>query len=128
MSDVERLIAATKTLRGRLAGLRFRKPADLVYCPLEYAWEIHRAYLEKFAVGPKRVIFLGMNPGPYGMGQTGVPFGEIAAVRDWMGLRGTVTKPAGEHPAKPVEGLDCQRSEVSGAATRALIAQGVWDK
>jgi single-strand selective monofunctional uracil DNA glycosylase len=123
MSDIERLIAATKTLRGRLAGLRFRKPADLVYCPLEYAWEIHRAYLEKFADGPKRVVFLGMNPGPYGMGQTGVPFGEVAAVRDWMGLRGTVTKPAGEHPAKPVEGLDCQRSEVSGARLWGMFAQ-----
>ena len=32
----------------------------------------------------KRVVFLGMNPGPFGMAQVGVPFGEVAAVRDWL--------------------------------------------
>lgn len=123
MSDASRLIAATRVLRDRLAGLCFRKPADLVYCPLEYAWAIHRAYLDKCAAGRKRVVFLGMNPGPYGMGQTGVPFGEVAAVRDWMGLRGEVLKPAGEHPAKPIEGLACKRSEVSGARLWGMFAQ-----
>ena len=123
MSDADRLIAATLALRKKLSGLAFKKPADLVYCPLEYAWEIHRAYLEKFAVGRKRIVFLGMNPGPYGMGQTGVPFGEVTAVRDWMGLRGAVSKPAGEHPAKPVGGLACKRSEVSGKRLWGLFAQ-----
>ena len=62
----------------------------------------------------KKVVFLGMNPGPFGMAQTGVPFGEIPAVRDWMGLRGKVGKPDLEHAKRPVEGLDCQKSEVSG--------------
>lgn len=123
MTDAARLIAATRTLRDRLQGLTFRSPADFVYQPLEYAWELHRAYLEKFAAGPKRVLFLGMNPGPYGMAQTGVPFGEVAAVRDWMGLRGSVKKPAREHPAKPVDGLACRRSEVSGARLWGMIAQ-----
>ena len=47
----------------------------------------------------KKLIFVGMNPGPFGMVQCGVPFGEIAAVRDWMGHRGgQVDKPARENP------------------------------
>lgn len=123
MTDVERLIAATLAMRERLRAPVFGSPADLVYHPLEYAWPVHRAYLEKFAGGRKRIVFLGMNPGPYGMGQTGVPFGEVTAVRDWMGLRGEVTKPAGEHPAKPVEGLACARSEVSGKRLWSLFAE-----
>jgi single-strand selective monofunctional uracil DNA glycosylase len=48
------------------------------------------------------------------MAQTGVPFGEIAVVRDWMGLSGDVGKPRVEHPKRPITGLDCPRSEVSG--------------
>ena len=38
--------------------------------------------MTRYGAGPKRVVLLGMNPGPFGMMQTGVPFGEIAAVRD----------------------------------------------
>jgi single-strand selective monofunctional uracil DNA glycosylase len=48
------------------------------------------------------------------MSQTGVPFGEIAAVRDWMRIRTPVGRPAREHPKRPVAGFDCPRSEVSG--------------
>ena len=43
------------------------------------------------------MIFLGMHPGPWGMAQIGVPFGEIPAVRDWMGISTTVDKPPVEH-------------------------------
>jgi single-strand selective monofunctional uracil DNA glycosylase len=60
------------------------------------------------------VVLLGMNPGPFGMMQTGVPFGEIAAVRDWMKIASPVRKPAREHPKRPIDGFDCRRSEVSG--------------
>ena len=62
-----------------------------------------------------RVVALGMNPGPFGMAQTGVPFGEVAVARDWLGVAAPVTKPAREHPKRPVEGFACARSEVSGA-------------
>lgn len=116
------LAAAARALDARLSKLRFAKPADYVYRPLDYAWDVHRAYLERFAAGPKRVVFLGMNPGPYGMAQTGVPFGEVAAVRDWLGLRGAVAKPEREHPAKRVQGFDCPRSEVSGRRLWGLFA------
>jgi single-strand selective monofunctional uracil DNA glycosylase len=85
-----------------------------VYNPLDYAWDVHRQWLERFGCGQKEVLLVGMNPGPFGMVQTGVPFGEVEAVRSWLGLRGAVRRPAHEHPKRAVEGLECARSEVSG--------------
>ena len=108
------LVHAARGLCADVSTLSFSAPVAHVYNPLEYAWPVHQAYLERFGDGAKRVVFVGMNPGPYGMMQTGVPFGEIAAVRDWMGLSGTVTPPDDMHPKRPIEGFDCQRSEVSG--------------
>ena len=103
--------------------MEFNSPVEFVYRPLEYAWDAHRIYLERFAAGPKRVLFLGMNPGPFGMTQTGVPFGEIAAVKDWMGIVTAVGKPACEHPKRPVEGFACKKSEVSGRRLWGLFAE-----
>jgi single-strand selective monofunctional uracil DNA glycosylase len=48
------------------------------------------------------------------MAQTGVPFGEVAHVRDFLGIEKPVDRPAGEHPKRPVLGFACPRSEVSG--------------
>jgi single-strand selective monofunctional uracil DNA glycosylase len=59
-------------------------------------------------------VLLGMNPGPFGMMQTGVPFGEVAAVRDWMGIRAPVEIPAQQHAKRFIQGFECPRSEVSG--------------
>jgi single-strand selective monofunctional uracil DNA glycosylase len=108
------LTAAARLLSRTLAPLRFAPPVTHVYDPLVYAWPLHQAYLERFGGAGKRVVFLGMNPGPYGMAQTGVPFGEIAVVRDWMGLSGAVGVPHHLHPKRPILGLGCTRSEVSG--------------
>jgi single-strand selective monofunctional uracil DNA glycosylase len=80
-------------------------------------------YLERYGQGQKRVVFLGMNPGPWGMAQTGVPFGEIPAVRDWMGIHAAVASPALEHPKRPILGFDCEQSEVSGRRLWGLMAQ-----
>jgi single-strand selective monofunctional uracil DNA glycosylase len=55
-----------------------------------------------------------MNPGPFGMVQTGVPFGDVVMVRDWLGIDLPVERPAREHPKRPVAGFDCHRREVSG--------------
>lgn len=108
------LLAAADELRTVLRPLVFTAPVTHVYNPLDYAWRAHSAYVRKFGDSPKRVLFLGMNPGPFGMAQTGVPFGEIPAVRDWMGISEAVDRPAREHPKRPVEGFGCRRSEVSG--------------
>jgi single-strand selective monofunctional uracil DNA glycosylase len=108
------LLAAARGLSQELATLRFAPPIAHVYDPLRYAWAPYEAYVERYGDSRKRVVLLGMNPGPFGMMQTGVPFGEVAAVRDWMGLRAHVERPAHEHPRRPIEGFDCARSEVSG--------------
>ncbi len=124
MSDVVgELLAAARALAKGVNGLPFAPPVAWVYNPLDYAWAVHRRYLERFGAGPKRVLFLGMNPGPYGMAQTGVPFGEVAAVRDWMALSGEIQRPAREHPKRPVTGLACTRSEVSGRRLWGLFAE-----
>ena len=109
------LLAAASRLRRDLVEISFGPPVTHVYQPLDYARKGYAAYVERFAAGPVRVLFVGMNPGPFGMAQTGVPFGEVSFVRDWMGLKGRVTRPKNEHPKRPVLGLDCARSEVSGA-------------
>ena len=103
--------------------LSFGAPITHVYNPLEYAQVPHELYLERFGAGRKRVVFLGMNPGPFGMAQTGVPFGEIPAVRDWLKICAAVGKPAKEHPKRLITGFDCERSEVSGRRLWGLFAQ-----
>ncbi len=92
-----------------------------VYNPLIYAADPWNQYLKLYGGGEKRVLFLGMNPGPWGMAQTGVPFGEIEAVTGWLEISGKVGHPKGEHPKRPVEGFDCRRSEVSGRRLWGLI-------
>lgn len=94
--------------------LKFGPPAAYVYNPLVYARRTHLEYLVHFGAPGKKAVFLGMNPGPWGMAQTGVPFGEVELVSSWMGITGQVGKPAGEHPSRKVEGFACRRSEVSG--------------
>ena len=108
------LLAIADRLSRDLAALSFRPPVAFVYNPLEYARDAYAAYVGRFATAPKEVVLVGMNPGPFGMAQTGVPFGEVASVRDWLGIRTSVGKPALEHPKRPVDGFDCHRSEVSG--------------
>jgi single-strand selective monofunctional uracil DNA glycosylase len=104
--------------------LQFSAPVTHVYNPLVYAAKPHAVYLRRFADTTKRVLFLGMNPGPYGMAQTGVPFGEITAVRDWLGIEAAVSQPDDEHPKRPVTGFACRRSEVSGERLWSAIADG----
>ncbi len=115
--------AATRRLNAQLSELQFATPVACVYRPLEYARQPYQRYLEKFGRGSKRVLFLGMNPGPFGMVQTGVPFGEVAAVRDWLGITEPVGQPAAQHPKRPVLGFACPRSEVSGRRLWGLFAQ-----
>jgi len=108
------LVDIARRLRGDVERLRFTKPVAYVYSPLAYAWKPHRAYLERYGRGQPRVILLGMNPGPFGMAQTGVPFGDVGMVRDWLGIEAPVERPAREHPKRLVRGFRCPRGEVSG--------------
>lgn len=109
------LVRITRTLCRAVDALAFDLPVTHVYNPLRYARAPHEVYLERFGAKPGRVILLGMNPGPFGMAQSGVPFGEVGLVRDFLGIEAKVGRPKHEHPKRPVTGLACTRSEVSGA-------------
>ncbi len=109
-----RLVSITRELSKGCDALLFSEPVAYVYNPLVYAWKSHKKYLEKFGDGKGRVLLIGMNPGPWGMAQTGVPFGEVNAVRDFLDIEETVQKPNPEHPKREVLGFQCPRSEVSG--------------
>ncbi len=115
MNPTMTLTEISAGLAADLAPLTFSSPVAHVYNPLEYAREPHARYLERYGGFGAEVLFVGMNPGPWGMAQTGVPFGAVSAVRDWLGIDGEVGKPPDEHPKRPVEGFDCAREEVSGA-------------
>ena len=124
------LIAAARRLCRAVDRLSFAAPVTHVYNPLRYAWRAHEIYLRRYGNNPKRVLFLGMNPGPFGMAQTGVPFGQIAAVRDWLGIEAQIDRPPHEHPKRPIAGFDCHRSEISGERLWGLFAKrfGTADK
>jgi single-strand selective monofunctional uracil DNA glycosylase len=109
------LVDVSRALCERVAALRFADPVCCVYNPLQYAREPHELYLERYGAAPKEVLLLGMNPGPFGMVQTGVPFGDVAMVRDWLRIVAPVSKPAQEHRKRPVLGFDCRRAEISGS-------------
>jgi single-strand selective monofunctional uracil DNA glycosylase len=110
-------------LRAAVEALSFSPPVSHVYNPLEYARRPYGTYLRRWGATRNRVIFLGMNPGPYGMAQTGVPFGEVELVRTWLGIEEHVEKPRREHPKRPVLGFTCERSEVSGRRLWGTIAE-----
>jgi len=108
------LAEITDTLLKKLNKLRFGPPVTHVYNPLEYARKAYDSYLQRYAGSPREVVLLGMNPGPWGMAQTGVPFGEVQAVREWLRIRAPIDVPAAMHPKRAVEGFNCRRSEISG--------------
>lgn len=111
---MQNLFKTTDDLLEALASLEFSHPVTHIYNPLKYARSAYDEYLKRYGGKPKEVLLLGMNPGPWGMVQTGIPFGEISAVKDWMGIQPHYGVPETFHPKRPVEGFLCKRREVSG--------------
>jgi single-strand selective monofunctional uracil DNA glycosylase len=109
------LSQAVDELCRSVAKLTFGPPVTHTYNPLLYARKSYAAYLQAYGQGRKRAVFFGMNPGPWGMAQTGVPFGDALLVKTWLNLCEKVGKPDPEHPRRPVLGFACDRREVSGA-------------
>ncbi len=115
MEPISDLIEVSLQLREDLEGVDFQEPITHAYQPLDYAWKPYQQYLKRFGTKrPREVLMVGMNPGPWGMGQVGVPFGAVKMVRDWMGIEELVGQPDSVHPKRPVEGFDCPKDEVSG--------------
>jgi single-strand selective monofunctional uracil DNA glycosylase len=110
-----RPVRISRSLARAVDRLVFAPPVTHVYNPLVYARASHEVYLRRYAQPSCEVLLVGMNPGPFGMVQTGVPFGEVGLVRDWLGIDGPVTPPEIQHPKRPVLGFACPRSEVSGS-------------
>lgn len=122
MEQGKLIISRTEVLRDSVSSLSFSFDG-YIYNPLDYAWEAHRQFLEKYVDHKIRVLFLGMNPGPFGMMQTGVPFGEINAVKNYLKIDAPMGRPSPEHPARPVLGFDTKRSEISGLRFWGLISR-----
>ena len=125
MAHAQRMIDAREVLCDACNQMTFEGAGvAAVYNPIDYARPMADAYLRRYVDGPRRVLMFGMNPGPWGMAQNGVPFGEVAAVRDFLKLDAPIGRPerwGGEHPKRPVVGMDCTRSEVSGRRVWALL-------
>ncbi|MBX3420725.1 MAG: single-stranded DNA-binding protein [Pirellulaceae bacterium] len=119
----EQVLLAAGELSQACQALDFSGCAAWVYNPLQYAWQAHQQYILKYARRSCQVVFLGMNPGPWGMAQTGVPFGEVAAVTHWLKIDAPISAPDSQHPKRPVLGLKCPRSEVSGKRFWGLFSQ-----
>ncbi|XP_043254981.1 single-strand selective monofunctional uracil DNA glycosylase [Colletes gigas] len=110
----EQLLSLESNLASELRKIKFGLPVKYVYSPLEYAYDTHKMYVKAYCCTAKKILFLGMNPGPWGMSQTGVPFGEIKMVRDWLKICGPVGKPDKEQPDRKITGFQCTRTEISG--------------
>ena len=124
---VERMIEASSKLRDDVEkfsdSLVKEGSVDAVYNPLAYAWEPHRAYLELASGGGAKTLLLGMNPGPHGMGQMGIPFAATSVVRDLLKITDLeVGQPRTPHPKRPISGLDWPKEEVSGTRLWGLLA------
>jgi single-strand selective monofunctional uracil DNA glycosylase len=122
MAKSRSVLEAARRLRKAVAELHFGPPVIQVYNPLEYAWTAYSRYLTLYGQGKKRVLFLGLNPGPFGMVQTGIPFGQVRAVRDWLGIDVKISPPATQHPRRPISGFACTRNEISGERLWGLFA------
>ena len=98
---------------------------EYVTNPLDYAWEYHQSYLSQYGGLGAKTLLLGMNPGPFGMAQCGVPFGATEIAKKFLKISGTIRDPIGRHPKRPIEGLDFQRQEVSGTRLWGLL-KDIW--
>ena len=109
------LVETSRRLAQQASKLEFSRPVTHVYNPLAYARAAHETYLKRFGLPGPEAVLLGMNPGPFGMVQTGVPFGDVEMVRDWLDIEKKIGRPECQHPKRPVTGFACRRSEVSGS-------------
>ncbi|CAG9834318.1 unnamed protein product [Diabrotica balteata] len=89
-------------------------PVEYIYNPLLYAFDPYEKYIRKYCTSTKELLFIGMNPGPFGMCQTGIPFGDPVCVRNFLQIEGIVNKPEIECPKREIRGFNSSRREQSG--------------
>ncbi len=119
MSTVERLLDAAKHLSAQcdkaIPALETTSLVAHATNPLDYAWVHHAQFIEQWGGRGATTLLLGMNPGPWGMAQTGVPFGATEVAQRFLKIDAAdLNTPANAHPKRPVVGMALQRQEVSG--------------
>jgi single-strand selective monofunctional uracil DNA glycosylase len=119
----DQLLSVTDIFAQEIDRLSFSGKVHHVYNPFTYAIKPYRDYLLKYGTERKKVLFMGMNPGPWGMAQTGIPFGEISHTINWLNIEGEIFQPNKSHPKRPIQGWDCPRSEVSGRRFWSLMKE-----
>lgn len=118
---MEELLSLALGMQNKLSYFNFNHPVDFVYAPLDYAWGGYKSYITNFAPQKARGLFIGMNPGPFGMAQTGIPFGDVVMVREWMEISCEINTPEKYHANRPITGFNCTRREVSGSRLWGLF-------
>ncbi|NLZ76576.1 MAG: single-stranded DNA-binding protein, partial [Spirochaetales bacterium] len=116
------IVRRTRDFANQVDSLRFSCDC-YIYNPLDYAWPMMETYIRRYLARPVKAVFLGMNPGPFGMAQTGIPFGEITVVKEYLRIEEEIGRPLVEHPKRPVLGLETRRREVSGQRLWGLIQE-----
>lgn len=106
------LIDLTEEFNKKLNELQFDFDG-FVYNPLNYASLLHNQFLNR-NTNTIDNLFMGMNPGPFGMAQNGVPFGATSKVKDFLKINGSVDLVLDAHPKLPIVGLEMKREEESG--------------
>lgn len=146
------LIKTTRALADDLHALRCPAGVSHVYNPLRYMWPAHERFLSRHYVREReslpnvgrldlyrpagtaksrRYLILGMNPGPHGMVQTGLPFGDVVNAAAMLGYKTGDQIPAPDlasvalHPSRPVIGLSATRREASGERLWGGLAS-IW--
>lgn len=127
----EEVLAAARWLSGELSQFVIDPlpPASYAANPTVYAYENYAQAMARLADGPRGVLLVGMNPGPHGMAQTGVPFGDVVNARailgrqsqgsGWSGCRLAL----GDKVLLDAKGLDYHRGEVSGDRLWSALQQ-----
>lgn len=121
------ILKTTKQLNVALKSLEIENQIPTVshvYHPLDYAYEPYKNYVNKYCNTTKSVLFVGMNPSPHGMCQTGIPFGDIDYVKSWLKIEGEVKIPPDQHPRYPIVGFSHRIPEVSGSRLWSFLKKG----
>ena len=66
------LLVIEESLCKKLEAIEFGPPITHIYNPLDYANQTHSHFVSCYGNSIKKVLFVGMNPGPFGMAQNGV--------------------------------------------------------
>ncbi len=117
------VFASVSNAASDLQDRAWQAPVHLVYNPLDYAKDPALAYHRRYVRARSGFLWMGMNPGPFGMVQTGVPFGARETVQEHLGITGAVNRPAREHPRRPIRGFAETREEVSGRRLWTFVAE-----